>query len=204
MLWLVIPIIAGAVALLCAAYMAWYITKQPMGSDAMQSISAAIRTGSKAYLKRQYKTIAVICIILGVIFYFGFDFGKLPFTSAAFLLGALCSLIAGYLSMDVATRANVRTAAAAEKSVSKALKISFYGGLVMGEANVALSLIGVTILYWLYGDPTLIIGFGFGASLSALFAQLAEGFLQKLLMSERILLEKSRQEYQRMTQGTQP
>ena len=120
MLWLVIPIIAGAVALLCAAYMAWYITKQPMGSDAMQSISAAIRTGSKAYLKRQYKTIAVICIILEVIFYFGFDFGKLPFTSAAFLLGALCSLIAGYLSMDVATRANVRTAAAAEKSVPKA------------------------------------------------------------------------------------
>jgi len=177
--WLIMPIIAGAVALLCAAYMSWYIMKQPMGSEAMQNIASAIRTGSKAYLKRQYKTIAVISIILGIIFYLGFDFGKLPFTSAAFLLGALCSLVAGYLSMDVATHANVRTAAAAEKSVPKALKISFYGGLIMGEANVALSLIGVTVLYWLYGDPTLIIGFGFGASLSALFAQLGGGIFTK-------------------------
>lgn len=176
---LLAPIFAGLVALGVAAYMSWYINRQPTGTDKMREIYAAIRAGSKAYLKRQYTTISIIAAILAVVFYFAFDFKKLPYTAAAFLLGAICSLVAGYLSMEVATRANVRTSAAAEKGVAQALKISFYGGLVMGLANVALSLIGVTSLYWLYGDPNMIIGFGFGASLSALFAQLGGGIYTK-------------------------
>ena len=176
---LLAPIGAGLVALGVAAYMSWYINRQPTGTDKMREIYAAIRAGSKAYLKRQYTTISIIAAILAVVFYFAFDFRKLPYTAAAFLLGAICSLVAGYLSMEVATRANVRTSAAAEKSVAQALKIAFYGGLVMGLANVALSLIGVTSLYWLYGDPNMIIGFGFGASLSALFAQLGGGIFTK-------------------------
>lgn len=176
---LLVPIFAGLVALGFAGYLSWYINRQPTGTDKMREIYSAIRNGSKAYLKRQYKTISIIAIILAVVFYFAFDFKKLPYTAAAFLLGAICSLVAGYLSMEVATRANVRTSAAAEKGVAQALKISFYGGLVMGLANVALSLIGVTTLYWLYGDPNMIIGFGFGASLSALFAQLGGGIYTK-------------------------
>lgn len=176
---LLAPICAGLVALGVASCMSWYINRQPTGTDKMREIYAAIRAGSKAYLKRQYTTISIIAAILAVIFYFAFDFRKLPYTAAAFLLGAICSLVAGYLSMEVATRANVRTSAAAEKGVAQALKISFYGGLVMGLANVALSLIGVTSLYWLYGDPNMIIGFGFGASLSALFAQLGGGIYTK-------------------------
>ena len=176
---LVLPIVAGFVALAAAGYMANYINKQPMGTPKMVEIYNAIREGSKAYLNRQYRTIGIISAVLAVLLYFAFDLGKLPYTSLAFLLGAVCSLAAGYLSMDVATRANVRTSAAAETSVPEALKISFYGGLVMGLANVALSLIGVTVLYWLYGNPYMIVGFGFGASLSALFAQLGGGIFTK-------------------------
>jgi len=177
MLW--IPILAGFVALAFAGYLTWFVLKQPTGTPRMLEIYNAIRTGARAYLKKQYTLIVVISAIMTVIFYLAFDFGKLPLTAFAFIFGAACSLVAGWLSMEVATAANVRTAAAAETSVPKALKISFYGGLVMGLANVALSLIGVTTLFWLYGDPGAIIGFGFGASLAALFAQLGGGIFTK-------------------------
>ncbi len=149
----------------------------------MKRIYEAIREGSKAYLSRQYKTIGIISVILTVILYFAFDYSnpnRLPLTAFAFLLGAICSLIAGYVGMDVATQANVRTAYAANFGVDKPLRIAFHGGLVMGLYNVAMSLLGVTILFYLYGsDPELIIGFGFGASLSALFAQLGGGIYTK-------------------------
>ncbi len=177
MLW--IPILAGLIALAFAGYLSMYVLKQPTGTPRMFEIYTAIRTGARAYLKKQYTLIVAISIVMTIIFYLAFDFGKLPLTAFAFILGASCSLVAGWLSMEVATAANVRTAAAAESSVPKALKISFYGGLVMGLANVALSLIGVTSLYWLYGDPGAIVGFGFGASLSALFAQLGGGIYTK-------------------------
>jgi K(+)-stimulated pyrophosphate-energized sodium pump len=172
-----IPIGAGILALLVAAFLALWVNKQHKGTPKMQEIYSAIREGSYAYMKRQYKTIAIISLVLAVVLYAAFDFGRMPLTSAAFLLGAFASLVAGWLSMEVATRANVRTAAAG--SVHKALRIAFSGGMVMGLANVALSLIGVTSLYILYGDPRLIIGFGFGASLSALFAQLGGGIYTK-------------------------
>jgi len=174
-----IPIGAGLLALVVAVILALWVNRQPTGNDKMRAIYSAIREGSHAYMKRQYKTIIIISIVLAVVLYAAFDFGKTPYTSVAFLLGAFASLVAGWLSMEVATRANVRTSAAAEKGVAKALRIAFSGGLVMGLANVALSLIGVTTLYVLYGDPRLIIGFAFGASLSALFAQLGGGIFTK-------------------------
>lgn len=174
-----VPIGAGILALFVALILAVWVNKQPTGTGKMLEIYAAIREGSYAYMKRQYKTIAIISVILFFVLYAAFDLGKAPLTSAAFLLGALASLLAGWLSMEVATRANVRTAAAASEGVHKALRIAFSGGLVMGLANVALSIIGVTSLYLLYGDPRLVIGFGFGASLSALFAQLGGGIYTK-------------------------
>jgi K(+)-stimulated pyrophosphate-energized sodium pump len=174
-----VPIAAGFLALLVAMLLALWINKQPTGNEKMLSIYSAIREGSYAYMKRQYKTIIIITIVLAVVLYGAFDIGRMPYTSVAFLLGSFASLVAGWLSMEVATRSNVRTSAAAETGVSKALRIAFSGGLVMGLANVALSLIGVTTLYLLYGDPRLIIGFGFGASLSALFAQLGGGIFTK-------------------------
>jgi len=167
---------AGFVALVVAVVMALWISKQKVENKKMQEISAAIRVGAKAYLMRQYKTISIIALILTVLFYFALGFG----TAAAFLAGAICSLVAGYVSMDVATNSNARTAFAAKYGVDKPLRISFYGGLVMGLFNVGLSLLGVTTIFLLYGsNPTLIVGFGFGASMSALFAQLGGGIFTK-------------------------
>lgn len=168
-------IVAGFIALLSAGGLTFYILRQPLGTERMIEIYKAIREGSKAYLRRQYKTISIISIILAAILYFVFGWQ----TTFAFLLGALFSLLAGYIGMEVATRANTRTAYAAGVSSNKALKVSFYGGLVMGLANVGMSLLGVTFLFLWYGDPKLIVGLGFGASLSALFAQLGGGIYTK-------------------------
>lgn len=174
------PVIAGLFALIFAGYLAWYIIRQPLGTPKMIEIYQAIRQGSKTYLKRQYKTIAIICMILAFILFLFFDFNKftLPLTAISFLLGATCSIIAGYVGMDVATRANVRAAFAAKTSSKGPLKIGFYGGMVMGLFNVALSLLGITILYYIFStygkmfnltNPLApIVGFGFGASLCLL------------------------------------
>jgi len=171
---------SGLFALVFAAYLAWQVNKEELGTPKMKKIYEAIRLGSRTYLRRQYKLIVAISLVLTVLLYFAFDYGKQPLTSMAFMLGAVCSLVASYVSMDVATKANVRTAFAAKKNMSEPLRISFYGGLVLGLFNVGLSLLGVTGLYYLYGgNPTLLVGFGFGASLSALFAQLGGGIYTK-------------------------
>ena len=117
---IIVPI-SGVVALLFALYLAWQINKESPGTDKMLEIYEAIRQGSKAYLSRQTKTIALISIVLTVILYFVFDYNNssynsLPLTSSAFLIGAVCSLLAGYVGMDVATKANARTTFAAQKS----------------------------------------------------------------------------------------
>ncbi len=178
---ILLPLFGGILALAFAGYLTWYVVRQPIGTPAMVKIYQAIRTGSKAYLRRQYKTISIISVILAVILYFAFDISRgLPLTSFAFLIGAAFSLIAGYVGMEVATRANARTTYAARLGVEQPLRIAFYGGLVMGLFNVGLSLLAVTILFNFYGqDPTLIVGLGFGASLSALFAQLGGGIYTK-------------------------
>ena len=137
----IIAPIAGVTALLFALYLAWSINKESPGTGKMLEIYEAIRAGSKAYLSRQTRTIALISIVLTVILYFVFDYNNplynnLPLTSSAFLIGAVCSLLAGYVGMDVATKANARTTFAAQTGVEKPLKIAFNGGLVMGLFNV--------------------------------------------------------------------
>ncbi len=173
--------VGGVTALAFALYLAWYVTRFDLGTPRMREIYEAIRVGAKAYLKRQYKTIGIITIILSVLLYLAFDLhnGGLPFTAVAFLVGAAFSLLAGYVGMDVATRANVRVTASAEKGMEQPLKIAYYGGLVMGLFNVGLSLLAVSTLYYLYGSAEMIVGLGFGASLSALFAQLGGGIFTK-------------------------
>jgi len=177
-----IAVAAGVSALAFALGLAFYINMQPRGTPKMIEIYQAIRQGSKAYLKRQYKSISIIAALIAVLLYLAFDFSsasKMPLTAFAFVFGATSSLVAGFISMDVATRANVRATFAARKNSREPLKIAFYGGLVMGLFNVALSLLGVTTLYYFYGKVELIIGFGFGASLAALFAQLGGGIFTK-------------------------
>ena len=174
--------VTGVIALVFAVYLAFQVNKYEIGPEKMREIYTAIRESSKAYLIQQYKTICIVSAILSVVLYAAFDLqghNGTPLVAVSFLVGALFSLAAGYVGMDVATRANARTAYAAQESLEVPLKIGYYGGLVMGLFNVGLSLLAVTGLYYLYGEVELIVGLGFGASLSALFAQLGGGIFTK-------------------------
>jgi len=166
-------------------YVTMNINRQPIETERMKEIYNAIRIGSKAYIRRQYTTITIVMVILAAVFYMTIDgFGRFPYVAFAFLLGAACSLVSGYIGMDTATRSNARTTTIARKSVREALIFAFDGGMVIGLCVVGLSLLAVTGLYYLYGGdphltPSLIVGLGFGASLAALFAQLGGGIYTK-------------------------
>jgi len=169
-------------------YLVKYLLKCDTGTKKMQEISGAITEGANAFLKRQNTTIALIgvivtAIIFGLYYMTGqFDLGLK--TAIAFVLGALCSGLAGYIGMWISIRANVRTASAARKSINEALKISMYGGSISGLVIVMMSLVGIVGLYIIYGHnptetPFILVGYGFGASFVALFAQLGGGIYTK-------------------------
>jgi K(+)-stimulated pyrophosphate-energized sodium pump len=175
-------------ALACAAYLALYVMRQDTGTPRMREVSDAIREGANAFLRRQYQTIGILAIILallilGIYAYFG-KWEYAWHTAAAFILGALCSAAAGIIGMMISVRANIRTAAAARSSLGQAVKVALRAGAVSGIAVVALSLLGVAGLYYAFGadaqtTPFMIVGFGFGASFVALFAQLGGGIYTK-------------------------
>ncbi len=171
-----------------AGFLTGYVMKQDQGTSEMREISNAIKEGAEAFLKRQYKTIGVLAVIVMVIIFGLYAyFGKWDYavkTAASFIFGAFCSALAGIIGMYISVRANIRTAAAARKSLAQALKISMWGGAISGILVVALSLFGVTVLYYLFGadpktTPFMIVGYGFGASFVALFAQLGGGIYTK-------------------------
>lgn len=173
---LLLPI-TGAAALAVAGISARLVLKEDPGSPRIREISAAIYEGATAYLKRQYTTIwafvSAVAILLLLIPAWGWR------ASVSFLVGALSSTIAGFIGMHVAIRANSRTANAARGGVSGALKIAFRGGLVMGMTVVGVGLLGVLLFYYWFGNPTLIMPFGFGASFVALFARVGGGIYTK-------------------------
>ncbi len=186
---------AGIIAIIASLYLMRKIGKMSPGGPKAVEVGEAIRIGAYAFLKRQYKTIAIITGVLFVLLTVALGFG----TAVAFLIGAIASLGAGYIAMDNATKANVRTVSAAKEGAEKALKTAFYGGATMGFAVVGLSLLGVSLLFLIYngygalfGNNTVvqaselgraaatgIVGMGFGASLIALFAQLGGGIYTK-------------------------
>ncbi|MBL4933436.1 sodium-translocating pyrophosphatase [Clostridium paridis] len=189
------------IAVLAIIILSKYIFKQEKGNPKMQEISNAIKEGAMAFLKRQYKTIALIAIIVLIIITGANYFANLSkgssdatsiawHTGVAFVMGALCSAISGYIGMYMTVNCNVRTAEGARKGLNKALQIAFRGGAITGLAVTTLSLFGVSTLFLLFGGasgndtlikeaPSLIVGFGFGASLVALFAQLGGGIYTK-------------------------
>ena len=170
--------LAGLVSLIFAGFFARSVLKEDAGSEKMQQIAGAIQEGAMAYLNRQYKTIAIVAIILAVLIYalLGEDGGKI---ALGFIVGAISSAAAGYIGMNVSVRANVRTAQAASKGLQKAMSVAFRGGAVTGLAVVGLALLGTSTFYILYGDVDLVIGFGFGASLISLFARVGGGIFTK-------------------------
>jgi len=172
-----IALATGAFAMLIVAYLTWSIYREDPGTPQMRNVARYIRNGAKTFLKRQYKTILFLVFLLSfpIAAIFGLE------TVFSFICGALLSLVAAYIGMNVAVRANVRTANAAGNSSTKAFTLAFRGGAVMGLSIVGLSLIGISTLYILYGHrrPDLMVGYGFGASLAALFAQLGGGIFTK-------------------------
>lgn len=176
------------IAILFAYWLAKDVMRRDTGTPGMQTISDAIKEGAEAFVKRQYSTIgwlslAVALILAGVYAYTG-KYELAIKTSVGFILGALCSAIAGIVGMAIAVRSNIRTASAARRSVAEALVVALRGGAVSGVLVVALSLIGVAGLFVIFGaDPTTtpfkIVGYGFGASFVALFAQLGGGIYTK-------------------------
>jgi K(+)-stimulated pyrophosphate-energized sodium pump len=187
----VIPI-AGLVGLLFVWLLTRWVFKKDTGTPEMRVVSDAIKEGAMAYLARQYKTIAIISVILGILIMVAID----PLTGAAFLIGAFCSALSGYIGMIVSVNANIRTASAARRTLGEALQVSFRGGAVSGIAVVTLSLLGVAgvvfLFWWLQPEDTvngidqslqqallLAVGYAFGASFAALFAQLGGGIYTK-------------------------
>ena len=173
--------VSGVVSLLFAALLAKKVLSEDKGTKEMQDIAAAIQEGAMAYLNRQYKTIAVVAVILTILIVALLPKADLYSVKVAvgFVFGALSSAAAGYIGMNVSVRSNVRTAAAAKKSLEHALNVAFRGGAVTGLAVVGLSILGVSLFYIIYGDVDLVIGFGFGASLISLFARVGGGIYTK-------------------------
>ena len=181
---IIVALAAGVIALLFAAIIAWRVIKADPGNAAMTEIGDAIRTGASAFLRREYLTlvpfVVVVAIVLGVMDYtiFKHNLG-IPATAISYLAGTLCSGLAGFVGMNVAVRANVRTAAAAMQGLNPALRIAFSSGTVMGVTVVGIGLLGVTILYLIFQDISAVAGFGFGASSIALFARVGGGIFTK-------------------------
>ncbi len=160
--------VAGVIA---AIFLVLSVRKYPKGNEKMIAIWTAIREGSNAYLKRQFRTIAIIAIIISLVIVAAFG-ATVNFTygseiALSFLLGVAFSLFAAYVALYSATNANVRSTAAAEKSTYEALKVATLGGGALGLVVISMSLLGLSILYAVFGDPGVLAGFGFGASLAA-------------------------------------
>ena len=196
----IIPI-AGIAAVLFAIYLARWVIAQDQGTQAMQDVAATIYEGAVAFIRRQYVTIAVLAVFASVIIgaiiavvntpeltdtkgVYGVQLGV--YTAVAFLVGATCSMASGIIGMFISVKANLRTAAAARHSLVGAVQVAMRGGAVSGFLVVALSLLGVYGIFALFGGfdnparaPFLIVGFGFGASFVALFAQLGGGIYTK-------------------------
>ena len=167
--------IAGLISIIASALIARHVLAQEIGNDTMKEVAIAIQQGAMAYLSRQYRTIAVVAVILAVIIGVALT---IP-VAISFMIGAIASGVAGFIGMNVSVRANVRTAAAAQKSLAAALNVSFRGGAVTGLAVVGLSLLGVSLTYLVTHDITVVVGFGFGASLISLFARVGGGIYTK-------------------------
>ena len=168
--------VTGILALLFAFFLAAKVSKQDPGTDRMKEIALAIREGANAFLKAEYKVLVIFAAALFVIITFGIGVK----TGLAFLLGAIFSTLSGYFGMSVATKANVRTANAARVGgMNKALSIAFSGGAVMGMSVVGLGLLGVSIVYMVTKDVSIVSGFSLGASSIALFARVGGGIYTK-------------------------
>jgi K(+)-stimulated pyrophosphate-energized sodium pump len=180
---IIVALAAGCAALVFAAITAMRVLSADPGNERMRAIGDAIREGSGTFLRREYMVLAPFVIVVAVGLWALIDLWTLdntvPETAIAYLAGTICSATAGFIGMNVAVRANVRTAASAMRGLNPALRIAFSSGSVMGLTVVGIGLLGVTILYIIFQDITVVAGFGFGASSIALFARVGGGIFTK-------------------------
>ncbi|TFG92348.1 MAG: sodium-translocating pyrophosphatase, partial [Candidatus Atribacteria bacterium] len=172
---LLIPL-SGIIALMFAVFLSLKVMKEKSGNELMQEISNMIEQGAMAFLKREYSVLIFFIIIVSLIL----GWVRSPITSLSFVLGAICSGLAGLIGMKIATKANSRTTnAAMEGGITKALKIAFSGGAVMGMSVAGFGLLGLGTLYYFIREPEIINGFALGASSIALFARVGGGIFTK-------------------------
>ncbi len=165
----------GLAAVAFAVVLILLVLRLPTGNDRMREIAAAIQEGAAAYLNRQYTVIAIIGVIIAIVIGFFVNWT----TAALYIVGAVLSALAGYVGMNIAVRANVRTAEAARGGLNKALQVAFRGGAVTGFMVVGLGLLGVSAAYLVFKDPDVLVGLAFGASLVSVFARLGGGIYTK-------------------------
>lgn len=192
-IWLYIAMAASLISIGVAFYLFYWVKQQPPGSERAQEVASWIREGSQTYLKRLYLTLALVSLVLGFIIaiVFSFDLTHIAYDEVnvvpmygiqmalSFVVGALCSAVAGYMGMGVAVEANVRTATAAKESINQAFRLSFYAGAVMGLAMVGLAVLGMSLIFMITGDAETVLGFSFGASALALLAKAGGGIYTK-------------------------
>lgn len=183
---LILGLVAGVIAVVYAGILITRVNSLPAGNDKMQSIASAIQEGAMAYLKRQYRTIAIVAVIVAVILLIPGFFGVAGFgiwTAIGFLLGGVASAAAGFIGMSISVRANTRTAEAARDGLPKALRVAFQSGTVTGMFVIGLGILSVTIMSLLVvfgvAEWSALIGLGFGGSLISVFARLGGGIFTK-------------------------
>jgi len=187
--WLIAPL-SALVSILAGLYFYHYVNKQDSGSDKMKEISQLIKDGANAFLKREYMTLGIfVAVVSTLILIFlpspiwqqtqSGEWLKNIELTLAYIFGSSCSALAGYIGLNVATKANAKVAQAAKEGLNRAFPVGFRGGAVMGFSVVGVGLLGISIVYALTGDPNIILGYSFGASSLALFAKAGGGIYTK-------------------------